>query len=473
MTLSSHPDRTRSHPERKEGTPVDPPADLTGRLASFIAQRNPELPEHVRVAAKHRILDTLAAMISGATLEAGAASLKYGESVRGRPESQIVTTDILTSVTNAALVNGMLAHCDETDDFEPVTKAHPGCSVVPAAWAMAERADASGNVLIAAVVAGYDTCVRVLRAMDPDALRASHRSVEGIGATFGASAAAAAAAGLGTTATRYVLSYAAQQASGVWSWVRDNDHVEKAFDFGGMGARNGVYAATMVQAGCTGVADVFEGEHNVLDAFSRAPRPQELVDALGERFFVTETAIKTFSVGYPIQSALDALLRLIREHRFRAADVELVVARLPEDGAGVVNNRSMPDINIQHMLAVALLDGRVTFASSHDHDRMQDATVLDVKARVRLQPERAMVDPRARRQAAIDVTLKDGRTLTHHTLHAPGTMQNPLDTEGVNAKARDLMREVLGPEKTERLISHINDLETVRSIRELRPLLQR
>jgi hypothetical protein len=27
---------------------------------------------------------------------------------------------------NAALANGMFAHADETDDFEPVTKAHPG-----------------------------------------------------------------------------------------------------------------------------------------------------------------------------------------------------------------------------------------------------------------------------------------------------------------------------------------------------------
>ena len=448
-------------------------ADLTGRLAAFLAQRNPEYPERVRMAAKHRILDALAAMISGSTLEAGEIALGYGKSVGGPAEAQIVTSALVTSVANAALVNGMLAHCDETDDFEPVTKAHPGCSVVPAAWAMAERENVGGDVLIAAVIAGYDVCVRVLRAMDPDGLRASHRSVEGIGATFGSSAAAAVVAGLGEIPARHVLSYAAQQASGVWSWVRDSDHVEKAFDFGGMGARNGVYAATMVQAGCTGVHDVFEGEHNVLDAFTDNPRPQELVDGLGERFFVTETAIKTWSVGYPIQSALDALLRLMREHRFGADDVTQLTARLPADGAGVVNNRQMPDINIQHMLSVALLDGEVTFASSHDHQRMHDPALLAVKSRVRLQPEPSMVDPKARRQAAIDVTLNDGRTLTHHTLHAPGTMQNPLDTDGVNAKARHLIANVLGTEKTERLIEQVNDLESVRSIRDLRPLLQR
>jgi len=447
--------------------------DLTGRLAAFIAAPHHDLPDGVRVAAKHRVLDALAAVVSGATLKPGELAIAYGQSLGGRAEAQIITTSTLTSVANAALVNGMLAHCDETDDFEPVTKAHPGCSVVPAALAMAEREDASGRTLISAVVAGYDTCCRVLRAMEPDGLRKSHRSVEGIGATFGASAAAAVVAGLSQTQVRYVLSFAAQQASGVWSWVRDSEHVEKAFDFGGMGARNGVYAATMAQAGFTGVHDVFEGEHNVLDAFSAAPRPQELVDGIGSRFFVTETAIKTYSVGYPIQSALDALLRLMRQHHFTAEDVQHLVARLPEDGATVVNNRSMPDINIQHMLAVALLDGEVTFASSHSHERMHDPAVLAVKSRVRLQPERSMVDPEARRQAAIDVTLNDGRTLSHHTLHAPGTMQNPLDTKAVSAKARDLISDVLGTDKTEKLLLRVNDLESVDSIRDLRPLLQR
>lgn len=59
---------------------------------------------------------------------------------------------------------------------------------------------------------------------------------------------------------------AAQQVSGIWSWVRDTEHIEKAFDFGGMGARNGVSVALMVQAGFTGVEDVLDGEHNMIEA---------------------------------------------------------------------------------------------------------------------------------------------------------------------------------------------------------------
>src|SRR5215510_14108658 len=121
--------------------------------------------------------------------------------------------------------------------------------------------------------------------------------------------------------------------SGIWSWERDTEHVEKAFDFAGMGARNGVTAAIMAQVGFTGVPDVLDGEHNALQALSREPRPEEMVVGLGSRFWISETAIKVFSVGYPIQAPLDAFLTLRRTHSLTVQNVERIVARLPEDGA--------------------------------------------------------------------------------------------------------------------------------------------
>ena len=186
--------------------------------------------------------------------------------------------------------------------------------MVAAALAMAERENSSGRELVNAVALGYDLCCRFLMALEPNLVRATHRSAEGVSSTIGSVAAAAALARLDETAMCYALSYAAQQVSGLWSWERDTEHVEKAFDFAGMGARNGVTAALMAQAGFTGVPDMLDGEHNVLEALSTRPHPEEMVAGLGSRFFVSETAIKIFSVGYPIQSPLDAFLTLRREH---------------------------------------------------------------------------------------------------------------------------------------------------------------
>jgi len=447
-------------------------ADITGQLAAYMAQaRDLRLAPQVAQEAKHRILDTLAAMVSGSHLQAGEMAIRFARAQGGVAEATVLTTDIRTSAVNAALANGMFAHADETDDFEPVTKAHPGSHVVPAALAMAEREGASGAELLAAVTLGYDVCCRFLLALGPDLVRGSHRSAEGTSSTMGAAAAAASLAKLNEQGMRYALSYAAQQVSGIWSWVRDAGHVEKAFDFSGMGARNGVTAAIMAQMGFTGVWNVLDGEHNALIALSAEPKPQEIVAGLGTRFFITETAIKPFSVGYPIQAPLDAFLTLVREHKLSVDNVEKIVVRLPEDGARIVNDRSMPDVNCQHIIALALVEGDVSFADSHSYERMADPGVLAAKGRVQLVADRALMDIAAPRSGRVEVMLRDGHTVSHFTRHPPGTKENPLSTERVNEKARSLMTPVLGAKRTEEVIRRVSALEQLDDVRELRPFV--
>ena len=152
-------------------------------------------------------------------------------------------------------------------------------------------------------------------------------------------------------------------------------------------------------------------------------------------------------------------------------NVARIEVRLPEDGAGIVNDRAMPDVNCQHMIAMALVDGEVTFESTHSYQRMSDPAVLAVKERVQLIPDPALMDPQAPRSGQVEVTLNDGAVLSHFTPHAYGTMQNPMDTETVNAKARYLFNPVLGPQRAEAVIEAVNNLENVGNVRELIPNL--
>ena len=326
--------------------------------------------------------------------------------------------------------------------------------------------------MLKAVVLGYDLCCRFLMALGPDHVRGTHRSAEGTSSTFGAVGAAAALARLDERGMRYALSYAAQQVSGIWSWARDTEHIEKAFDFGGMGARNGVTAALMVQSGFTGVADVLDGEHNMIEALSTEPRPEEMVADLGRRFYVNETAIKTFSVGYPIQAPLDALLTLrkrARPHpRQRRAD------RRPIARGRRAHRQQSRDAGRQSSVRPGrrahrrhhLLRGQ-PFAGAHEGS----AGAVAVKDRVELVADRGLLDPDAPRSGRVEVTLRDGRTVTHFTRHPPGTKENPLDTNGVNEKARGLIEPVLGRQRTSEIIGMVNQLETVGNIRDLVRLL--
>ena len=446
-------------------------AGITARLARYmVAARDQALPEAVTVECKHRILDTFGAMVSGSRMNPGLMAVKYIRSLGGEPQASIIGADFRTTTVNAALANAMCAHADETDDFEPVTKAHPGCSVVPAALAVAEKEGRGGQDFIRAVTLGYDLNCRLLMALGPDLVRGSHRSAEGTSSTFGALGAAAALARLDEQRTRFAISYAAQQVSGLWSWVKDKDHIEKAFDFAGMGARNGVTAVSMVQAGLTGVDDVLDGAHNLLIALSTDPKPEEMLAGLGSRFYVTETAIKTFSVGYPIQSALDAMLTLRKQDGLSPGNVRSIVVKLPTDAMGIVGESAMPDVNCQHLVAVALVKGAVSFIDSHDVALMHDPKILEQRAKISLTADQALMDPAAPRGAIVEVTLNDGRKVDHFTRFPPGTKENPLGTEAVAAKARDLMAPVLGSAKTEKLIDQINGLERIDDIRTLRPL---
>ena len=447
-------------------------ADITGRLARYMtAARDNALPEQVVVECKHRILDTFGAMVSGSRMRPGELAVKYVQELGGTLQASVIGARFRTTTVNAALANAMCAHSDETDDFEPVTKAHPGSSVVPAALAMGEYEGRSGQDLIRAVALGYDLACRLLMALGPDLVRGSHRSAEGTASTFGALGAAASLAQLDEQGMRYAISYSSQQVSGLWSWVKDKDHIEKAFDFAGMGARNGVTAVTMVQAGMTGVNDVLDGTNNLFIALSTDPKPEAMLDGLGSRFYVTETAIKTYSVGYPIQSPLDAFLTLRKQYGLTPDNVRSIVVKIPTDAEGIVGESAMPDVNCQHLVAVALVKGAVSFADSHDVALMHDPRILAQRSKITVVPDAALMDPAAPRGGIVQVTTTDGRTVEHFTRFPPGTKENPLSTEAVSAKARDLMVPVLGAARTEQLIERINRLETLDNIRQLRPLI--
>lgn len=446
---------------------------LIDKLCQYIHQAvSKPLPEAVEEKTKQHTLDTLAAMISGSQLKPGKLAIAYARAQGGSPQASVIGTDQLTTATMAAHINGMLAHADETDDSHAPSLTHPGCSVVPAALAMAEAMNASGDEFLRAVTVGYDVCTRTNLAITADVLKATQRSTYSISGTFGAMAAAATLAKLKPENLPYAVSYAAQQASGLSCWRRDKEHVEKAFVFGGMPARNGVCAVSMVQAGFTGVADVLEEGENFFGAFAPEGRPQALIDRLGEHYEIMRTNIKRWSVGSPIQAAVDSLMTLIHEHDLHVDDVASLTVRLPESGAETVDDRHMPDINVQHCLAMTLIDRDLTFVATQDYERMQDEQVLSVKKRITLKSDPLLNDTTPPRQGIIELTTKDGRQLSHRTYAVRGTADNPMTTEEVTKKAQDLLEPILGEATTTELIASIFSLGEVDNVTTLRSFWQ-
>src|SRR6266513_1024105 len=443
------------------------------RLSSYIASAlRRSVPPAVVEKTKHHLLDTIAAMVSGSRLEPGKKAIGYVQTLGGAREASVIGSRILTTAVNAALANGMLAHADETDDSHAPSLTHPGCGIVPAALAVSEKESSSGEALLRAVALGYDVGCRLTMALDAYEFREDGHSTHSFGPMFGAAAAAGALAGLNYDQTRHLLSYTAQQASGVSCWMRDPEHVEKSFDFGGMPARNGVAAAAMVAHGFTGVEDVFAGERSFFVAYGRKPDPAALARGLGDNYEIMNTNIKRWSVGSPVQAPLDSLRDLILEHQIKATDVEKVVVRVAHQGANTVDNRDMPDICMQHMCAVMLIDANVTFASSHDEKRMRDREVLALRNRIELRGDDALSAAMPSRQGIVELRLRDGREFRHHTRAVRGTAENPMTRAEVDAKSYALIAPVIGRSRARRLCDLIWRLEKVKDVRALRPLLR-
>ena len=402
-------------------------------------------------------------------LPPGRMAIQFARSYGGEKIATVVASQILCGPIEAAFANGELAHSDETDDDFTTGGAHPGCAVVPAALATGEQFGISGAHFLRAVALGYDIAMWAMKTVGPG-MKETHNLV----GTMGATAAAGCAAGLNAQQMRWLLDYAAQQAgAGIGAWRRDTDHIEKAFLFGAMGARNGVNAALVVHSGWTGVDDILSGPNNFVESYNPKADPAGLIDHLGEVYGVALTTLKKWTTGGPIQAPLDALEILQRRQPFQADQVKQVVARVATSAAYTVNNRDMPDICLQHLVAVMLLDKTVSFRAAHDKARMQDPSVLRERAKVQLVPDEELEKLIPVRVAIVEVTLSDGTRLSERVEHVRGTPENPMTRDEVAAKARELMTPVLGAAKCSKLIESVLELQNVKDIRELRPLLQR
>ncbi|HWP57940.1 MAG TPA: MmgE/PrpD family protein [Candidatus Acidoferrales bacterium] len=441
--------------------------NLTEKLAAYIAGERPrQLPQSIVERAKTHILDTLGAMISGSTLKPGRVAIEFVRAQAGPPEATVVATGIKTGAILAALANAMTAHADETDDAHFPTVTHPGSVILPSALAIAEREHRSGHELITAVVLGYDVMCRLNKALGREWMSERGIHAGSISSVFGAAAAAGRLLGLNAEQVRYALALAGTQASGINTWRQDPEHIDKAFCYAGAPARNGVSAALMVRAGFTATPTVFDGEENLFRAFSERPRPEELLQELGARFEISDTSIKKYPAGQPMQATLSGYFSLVNEHGLDGLEqVQKIVVRLPDTQARTINDRHMPDVNCQYLLAVAMLDGKVDFQNAHDFARMRDPKVLELKKRVEIRADAELTGKfPAVRSAIVEIFTTDGRRFETLVERVPGAPYNPLPPAEVEEKFLSLSAPVLGESRAQAVAQSVRELEKIADV---------
>lgn len=431
-----------NHPSHPDPTTGAKSAETV--LADYIASAcDAALPSAVALRTRCHLLDTLAAILSGRFLAAGAFGYRFVESMGEMRGATLLGDTRQSTLEYAAFANAMAAHADETDDSHVRGRFHPGCGVVPAALAVGEGRGATSDVLLRAIALGYDVGARSTIALGFTNPRTTNFSTHSFGTLFGAAASSGALMGLSAEQSEALLSFTVQQASGLSYWNRDPDHVEKAFDFGAKSARNGVFAALLAKAGMTAPDHPLTGPRSYLEAYAENPMPEALTDGLGSRFEVAHSTIKKWSVGSPLQSVLDAVSEVFDRTPTPSDAIAEIVVHLPSNRIHVVDDKHMPAVCAQHLVALATLRGPVSFAASHDTALMQDPEILALRQKIRLVSDEALTHAKPERQSIVAVRMANGEERRHHAKVVRGTPDDQMCAEEVAAKARDILAPLL------------------------------
>jgi 2-methylcitrate dehydratase PrpD len=169
---------------------------------------------------------------------------------------------------------------------------------------------------------------------------------------------------------------------------------------------------------------------------------------------------------------LDSLAALLEDPGVRADNIKRISVEMPTASVRIVDNSTIPDLCLQHLVGLMIVDRGATFASVHDVARMSDPKVLAVRKLVELVPSQELQLAVPARQAIVHIETADGRSLSHHTQVVRGTARNPMDAKEVEAKALDLTAPVLGNARANELIATIRDLDRIGPVSGLRRLLQ-
>lgn len=336
-----------------------------------------------------------------------------------------------------AFLQGALTHILETDDLHRSSVVHPGCVVVPAAFAIGAREAKGGKAVLRAILKGFDACCRVGMAVGPTHYRVWHNTATC--GPYGSAVAAADLLGLDRTAAVHALGNAGTQSAGLWEFLATgamSKHLHA-----GRAAEAGVVAADLARLGFTGPPEILEGPKGFFAAACPDADPAAVLRNPDAPWQLRLTSIKPWPSCRHTHPVIDAALGLHREIGNRAIQgvrLETYQAALDVCDRPQANTEYEAKFSLQHCVAAALTDGRVDFSS------------FEAAARRRLAPLAARIGVAAAEPFAaaypkawggrLELALGDGATLEAARRHAKGDPEAALDEAEMIAKAKMLLR---------------------------------
>lgn len=445
---------------------------VTGKLVDFLGGLGyDDLPQDVIQSAKDCLLDTLGCILAGSAVEEMPAVVQNIAADGTSSEATVLGFPVKTSVFQASMLNGMLAHAVEMDDVHKRAKAHAGAVVIPAAISYGESIAASGKDLILSIVTGYEVMLRLGAAVNATEHRLQGWHATSTCGTFGAAAATAKLANLPEREFVGALGLAGTQSSGLWAFTADGANC-KMFH-AGHAASCGYMSLKMAASGIRGSSHIIEAKDGGFFAASSSNYDYEAATiSLGNPFYITQVIRKPFACCRSMHPPIEAALRM-RDKGIEIDQIKSIKVKTYEVAKIQCGFTNRPDnvadarFSIPYGIAVALYDGHALI-DQFSQQRIQDRQVLALAEKVEIE-----VDPRYdsvypnQWGCVVEMTMESGEIFTETVDDAKGDPVNPLSSEEIEQKFMYLSQHCLNRQQSLQIIERVRNLEQVADIGEL------
>lgn len=355
--------------------------------------------------------------------------------------ANVLLHDLKVDVAKAAFINASACGSLDWDDSHVAAIIHPGICVWPAALAMAQVTQASGEELLEACLVGYESAIRIGMSIQPEHSLRGFQGTPTCG-VFGAAAACAKLLRLSVEEHRNALGIAATFACGISQFFVSGSDIKRFH--AGKAAMNGVEAALLAKQGLSGPIDAIEGVQGFAKAFSDRFDAATVVEKLGTYFEIEKISLKPHAGSVRMQSAIECALKLAQEHHFACDHIDTIVIGVHPAMVGKLTANQPVDHQQAQLstpfavaLALELSAHRTPPISLSIDDFAQgfaNPQVMALSAKIQ-----CVIDPEVEQKttaqsvaARVKIHLKGGECLEHFMAHPLGCPANPMTLQEVS-----------------------------------------
>ena len=444
----------------------------TRTLAAFAAELDPKkLPDEVRQKLGWLFLDHLRVCSIGAQLPWSDWSRRYVGLVGRAGNSHVLFEAETVNPQHATFLNVTFGSSFDGDDTHVGAMLHPGVAAWSAALAVGEHAGASGPDVLAAVVAAYETIIRIGLSVQPGHFKRGFQST-GTCDGFGTAAASGRLLFRGKDAAQKIadaLGIAGGHAGGLAQFYYSGGSAKRVH--AAHAAEGGVAAALLAEQGYSGPNDIIEGQGGFARAYADGFNPAMIEDGLGQRFHLMDVLVKSHAAAARVAAGIDAMLALREEYGFGSADIASMALGIPKIIQGRLTNPHPVDLQAAQMCLpfsvalaakVPLTPGGISTLGIPDYEAsLKDKSLHDIEERttIALDDEVEAASNELSTAARVSVVLRDGRKFSMLVPAPKGSPSQPFTAAEHEARSIQELSPRVGDKASAEIVAISRDLD--------------